>query len=130
MVHYMRVKNIQHDLQLKVRSFFYFLWHENQIRNETAEEKVLQKLPKKLRNRLWYDDYKKYTASVQIFADLPQHSFVGMLEQVAEMRYGPGDTIADVVNFTSSAIFLDKAAYFDRNWKICCLLAETMVQGG
>lgn len=96
MVKYMRAKGISKRLQLKVRTFFYYLWHENKIKDESAERKIIDKLPRRLRGQLRYDDYKKYTASIQIFAYLPKQSLVAMLEQVREVRYNKGQTLTDV----------------------------------
>jgi hypothetical protein len=104
---YMRNKNIEKDLQVRVRKYLEYVWNEEKVQNTKAEEEILSKLSYKLREELLMQSYGKIFSAIPFFSknfsDAAIRKLVLIIKQV---RFFPKETIFEVsfifgvINFT------------------------------
>ena len=93
----MNSKNIENDLQVRVRNYLEFNWNEDKLCNKEAEKDVFNKLSDKLRDEILMQSYGKVLESIPFikrnFSEQAIHSLVSIMKQ---SRFYPGEKIFEV----------------------------------
>ncbi len=96
----MNSKNIENDLQVRVRNYLEFNWNEDKLCNKEAEKEVFNKLSDKLRDEILMESYGKVLKSIPFikrnFSEPVIHKLVATMKQ---SRFYPGEKIFEVYFF-------------------------------
>lgn len=96
----MKRKNINSDLQTRIREYLNFIWRKEKTQNIDEEEKILNNLSHSLKKELKIHAYgffiKKNPLFTNFFSEESLQKVVGMMK---EILLNPGDEIYMVINF-------------------------------
>ena len=97
---YMKRKNIQPELQTRVREYLNFIWMEEKTQNIEEEIKIINSLSASLKEELNLESFgffvKKNPLFIHFFSDDSLKSFVNVMK---ELFFTPDDVIFHVFTF-------------------------------
>ena len=102
----MNRKNINSNLQMKVRQYLKFIWQEESTQNAEMEENIINKLSKTLKDEIYNEanGYLLYKHSM-FFANFSENILRSLMYYMKEVRYNPGDVIFSESTLDDCEIF-------------------------
>lgn len=94
---YMERKNIDYNLQMKIREYLRFIWQEESTQNVETEIEIISKLSKSLRSELIFESYGQVLKKSPLFFANFSERFLGeLMYEIREVRNIPEDSIFKV----------------------------------
>lgn len=94
---YMEKKNIDYNLQMKIREYFRFIWQEEMTQNVETENEIIEKLSKSLKSELIFESYGQLLKKSPLFFANFTERFLGeLMYEIKEVRNIPEDSIFKV----------------------------------
>ena len=94
----MNNKNIENDLQVRVRNYLEFNWKEDKLCNKEAERDVFNKLSDKLRDEILMQSYGRVLESIPfIKKNFSDGAIQGLVLTMKQSRFYPGEKIFEVL---------------------------------
>ena len=91
---YMRQKNINFDLRMRIRKYIQFIWHEEKAHNELETSRVIGKLSKSLRQELLLQANGIILRELPMFnLNFSEESLKKIVYTMKEVSFIPGDII-------------------------------------
>lgn len=93
----MEKKNIDYNLQMKIREYLRFIWQEESTQNVEQENEIIDKLSKTLRSELIFQSYGQLLKQSPLFFANFSEKFLGeLMYEIKEVRNIPEDIIFKV----------------------------------
>ena len=116
---YMEKKNIDYNLQMKIREYLRFIWQEESTQNAEMESDLINKLSKSLRSELVFESYGQVLMkSPLFFANFSEKCLTELMYEIKEVRHIPEDIIYKVYKFKLSIKFVFKTKKSKGKWTI------------
>ena len=97
---YMEKKNIDHNLQMKIREYLRFIWEEESTQNAELEAEIIEKLSKSLKSELTFESYGQIFQKYPLFfANFSEKCLTELMYKIKEVRNIPEDNIFTVFFF-------------------------------
>lgn len=94
---YMEKKNIDYNLQMKIREYLRFLWQEEMTQNADIENEIINKLSNSLKSELIFESYGQVLKKSPLFFANFSEKFLGeLMYEIKEVRNIPEDSIFNV----------------------------------
>ena len=94
---YMEKKNIDYNLQMKIREYLRFIWQEEMTQNVETENEIIEKLSKSLKSELIFESYGQLLKKSPLFFANFTERFLGeLMYEIKEVRNIPEDSIFKV----------------------------------
>ena len=91
---FMREKNINFDLRIRVRKYFEYIWTEEKIHKAKEQTNVLKKLSDSLKEEVYLEAYGHIIRNVKFLSlNFSEDSLRKVVPILKERRYTPGDLI-------------------------------------
>jgi len=91
---YMEKKNVDYDLQMKIREYLKFIWQDESIQNTDIEGEIISKLSNSLRSELIFESYGQVLKKTPLFFANFSEKFLGeLMYEIKEVRNLPEDSI-------------------------------------
>ena len=99
----MEKKNIDHNLQMKIREYLRFIWEEESTQNAELEAEIIEKLSKSLKSELTFESYGQIFQKYPLFfANFSEKCLTELMYKIKEVRNIPEDNIFTVFFFNFS----------------------------
>ena len=93
----MQRKNIESELQVRVRKYFEFIWQEEYSENSEKEEALLQRLSSTLREEVLLQSHGKFLQNFPVLCkNFSQKTLRKFIYKLKQMRYTPEEVIYEV----------------------------------
>lgn len=94
---YMEKKNIDYNLQMKIREYLRFIWQEESTQNSEIEAEIIGKLSKSLKSELIFEAYGQILMkSPLFFANFTEKFLSELMYEIKEVRNTPEELIFQV----------------------------------
>ena len=91
---FMREKNINFDLRIRVRKYFEYIWTEEKIHKANEEANVIKKLSDSLKEEVYFEAYGHIIRNVKFLSrNFSEESLRKVVPILKERRYTPDDLI-------------------------------------
>lgn len=91
---FMREKNINFDLRMRVRKYLEYIWHEEKIDKVENQAKIIEKLSDSLKDELLLEANGTIIRDIKMFAfNFSEDTLRQTVSIIKEVRYTPGDLI-------------------------------------
>ena len=91
---YMEKKNVDYNLQMKIREYLKFIWQDESIQNTDIEGEIISKLSNSLRSELIFESYGQVLKKTPLFFANFSEKFLGeLMYEIKEVRNIPEDSI-------------------------------------
>jgi hypothetical protein len=105
----MERKNINQNLQMKIRAYLKFLWQEEFTQNAEMEEKIISKLSGSLKEELLLEAHGAILNNFPMFyANFTENFLKQLLYKIKEIRLTPEDLIFEENQNNNDIYFLLK----------------------
>jgi len=95
---YMEKKQINYNLQMKIREYLRFIWQEESTQNAELEAEIINKLSKSLKSELIFESYGQLLMkSPLFFANFSEKCLNELMYAIKEVRHIPEDIIYSVI---------------------------------
>ena len=93
----MEKKNIDYNLQMKIREYLRFFWQEEMTQNVETENQIIDKLSKSLKSELIFESYGQLLKNSPLFfANFSEKLLGELMYEIKEVRNIPEDSIFKV----------------------------------
>jgi hypothetical protein len=94
---YMKRKNIDYDLQVRVKKYMEFIWNEEKSENIQKEEEILKKLSSNLRDEvLLQSNGRVLNACNVLFKNFSQKTIKRLTHSIKQIRFSPEEILFEV----------------------------------
>ena len=109
----MEKKNIEHNLQMKIREYLRFIWQEEMTQNADIENEIIDKLSNSLKSELIFESYGQVLKKSPLFFANFSEKFLGeLMYEIKEVRNIPEDSIFKVKKIPKFFFFFDFQVFF------------------
>lgn len=104
---YMERKNVNRNLQMKIREYLRYIWMEEYTQEEKLENEIIEKLPKSLKDELILET-KGYLLNEfpLFFANFTEMALKELMYSMEEVHFSPEDVIFSVFLIFSFSLIL------------------------
>lgn len=104
---YMKQKNINFDLRVRIRKYFEYIWNEERVHNEEETQEIIDKLSKSLKDELLFEGNGTILKKLPVFfKNFSQDTLRKLVYSMKEINFTPGDLIYTSFENEENCIFI------------------------